>query len=326
MLVEPRIIREVQSADRETLYTAQTEAREVLSPEVAATMVSLLEGTVLHGTGRGARSLGRPVGGKTGTTDDYNNAWFIGFTPSVAVGVWVGHPDNSPLGKLETGARAALPIWTRFLERGLEGTPVEDFVRPAGIRRALVDAKSGLRARRGAPCGRVILEIFPRGQEPVTACNTRQNQRLGLPYPLQVYPISEEGALLVPPRDVARLITRVPGKLQLIDRGQRIRWNWGEQKGSMPLGWNFEQRLEYYDYLTIAHEEMRQRALAEEEYRENFATELEENPPPEGEEPPDIEKLLPAAFRDGVDGYPALILEVNRTRRVRWPALPKDPR
>ncbi len=120
VLVEPRMVNEVRHRAQQTLFRVEPRAREVLSPEVAGMMTSLLEGVVQRGTGRAARILRRPLAGKTGTTDDFTNAWFIGFSPSIAVGVWVGHSaSNASLGRGETGARAALPIWIRFFDLGL---------------------------------------------------------------------------------------------------------------------------------------------------------------------------------------------------------------
>jgi len=91
-------------------------------------MTAMLEDAVEHGTGIRARSLGRPVGGKTGTTNDFTDAWFIGFTPSLTAGVWVGNDDKQiSLGKKETGAMAALPIWLEFMQGATAGTPIQDF-------------------------------------------------------------------------------------------------------------------------------------------------------------------------------------------------------
>jgi penicillin-binding protein 1A len=90
----------------------------------------MLTGVVERGTGMAARVLGRPVAGKTGTTNDFSNAWFIGYTPSLAAGVWVGHDRVRSLGPDETGARAALPIWIRIMREALEDRPPEEFPPP----------------------------------------------------------------------------------------------------------------------------------------------------------------------------------------------------
>src|SRR5581483_7044998 len=91
-------------------------------------MTAMLEEVIQFGTGVQAKALGRPAAGKTGTTQDYTDAWFVGFTPHLTAGVWVGYDDKQiSLGKRETGARAALPIWLEFMQKALAGTPVVDF-------------------------------------------------------------------------------------------------------------------------------------------------------------------------------------------------------
>ena len=116
----------------------------VLSPQNAFIMTHLLEGVVQHGTGQRAKVLGRPIAGKTGTSSDYADAWFVGYTPSVLTAVWVGFDDKTSLGNGETGARAALPIWISFMDRALRGTPVETFKPPEGITMMKVDIETGL--------------------------------------------------------------------------------------------------------------------------------------------------------------------------------------
>lgn len=126
--VEPHLIRKVTAYDGALLEEARPAVHDVISPETARTMISMLQDAVQHGTGIKAMSLGRPVAGKTGTTNDFTDAWFMGFTPSLTAGVWVGNDDKQiSLGKKETGAMAALPIWIQFMQGSLEGTPVQDF-------------------------------------------------------------------------------------------------------------------------------------------------------------------------------------------------------
>ena len=126
--IDPHMIRRVTSYDGALLEEAHPEVHDVLTPDTARTMVAMLEEVVQFGTGVHAKDLGRPSAGKTGTTNDYTDAWYIGFTPSLTAGVWVGFDDKQiSLGKRETGARAALPLWLQFMKRALAGTPVEDF-------------------------------------------------------------------------------------------------------------------------------------------------------------------------------------------------------
>ncbi|HET8965491.1 MAG TPA: PBP1A family penicillin-binding protein [Candidatus Acidoferrum sp.] len=126
--IDPHMIRRVTSYDGALLEEARPSIHEVVSPDVARTMTAMLEEVIQFGTGIEAKALKRPAAGKTGTTQDYTDAWFVGFTPQVTAGVWVGYDDKQiSLGKKETGARAALPIWLQFMQNGLAGMPVLDF-------------------------------------------------------------------------------------------------------------------------------------------------------------------------------------------------------
>jgi penicillin-binding protein 1A len=126
--IDPHLIRRVTSYEGALLEEAHPEVHDVISPDVARTMTAMLEEVIQFGTGIQARSLGRPAAGKTGTTQDYTDAWFMGFTPQLTAGVWVGYDDKQiSLGKKETGARAALPIWLQFMKNALEGQPALDF-------------------------------------------------------------------------------------------------------------------------------------------------------------------------------------------------------
>jgi penicillin-binding protein 1A len=126
--IDPHMIRRVTTYDGALLEQAHPLVHDVVEPDVARTMTSMLEDVVQRGTGTPARVLGRPAGGKTGTTNDFTDAWFIGFTPEITAGVWVGFDDKSvSLGKPETGAVAALPIWLEFMQGALDGKPVMAF-------------------------------------------------------------------------------------------------------------------------------------------------------------------------------------------------------
>jgi penicillin-binding protein 1A len=126
--IDPHMIRRVTSYDGALLEEAHPEVHDVISPDVARTMTAMLEEVVQFGTAIKAKSIGRPAAGKTGTTQDFTDAWFIGFTPQLTAGVWVGYDDKQiSLGKRESGALAALPIWIQFIEKGMAGIPVVDF-------------------------------------------------------------------------------------------------------------------------------------------------------------------------------------------------------
>jgi penicillin-binding protein 1A len=113
--IEPRFIRKVTDYEGHVLEQDFPDAKDVVSQRTARTMVSLLEEVVKHGTGAAARKLNHPLAGKTGTTNDYTDAWFIGFSPSMTCGVWVGFDEKKQLGENETGGHAALPIWIDFM-------------------------------------------------------------------------------------------------------------------------------------------------------------------------------------------------------------------
>jgi penicillin-binding protein 1A len=123
----PRFIRMVTNYNGEVQEENQVEVREVIPQQTARTMVQLLRGVVEFGTAQQAKALKRPVAGKTGTTNDFTDAWFMGFTPHLTCGVWIGFDQKKTLGKAETGAKAALPVWIDFMQHVLGGTPPEDF-------------------------------------------------------------------------------------------------------------------------------------------------------------------------------------------------------
>jgi penicillin-binding protein 1A len=126
--IDPHMIRRVTTYDGALLEQAHPLVHDVVEPDVARTMTSMLQDVVERGTGTPARALGRPAAGKTGTTNDFTDAWFIGFTPEITAGVWVGYDDKSvSLGKPETGAIAALPIWLEFMQGALDGKPIQIF-------------------------------------------------------------------------------------------------------------------------------------------------------------------------------------------------------
>jgi penicillin-binding protein 1A len=137
---------------------------QALSPETAYLITSILESVIERGTGHRARTLARPAAGKTGTTNEQMDAWFIGYTPELVAGAWVGFDEKRTLGKEETGGRAAVPIWLEFMQAATEGAPVTDFAIPEGVVFVNIDRKSGLRAAPGDDD--LLLECFRRGSEP----------------------------------------------------------------------------------------------------------------------------------------------------------------
>ena len=147
----------------EVKLPAPRETKRVMSPEGAYLTTSLLTSVVDHGTAARAKVLGRPVAGKTGTTNDAKDAWFAGFSTEVVAVVWVGYDDGKPLGS-ETGGSAALPAWIDFMRAAHAGRPATDFPRPDGIVDLRIDKATGLLAPEGA--SDALAEVFAQGTEP----------------------------------------------------------------------------------------------------------------------------------------------------------------
>ena len=137
---------------------------QIFDPRHAYQLTSIMEGVVQRGTGVRLRDLNRPIAGKTGTTNDSKDTWFIGFTPNLVVGVYVGFDQPRPLGNKETGSRVAAPIVKDFLKEALENEPIVPFRVPDGIRRVRINAEDGTRAEPGDE--RTIWEAFIAGTEP----------------------------------------------------------------------------------------------------------------------------------------------------------------
>ncbi|MBS1959334.1 MAG: PBP1A family penicillin-binding protein [Bdellovibrionales bacterium] len=136
-----------------------------LDPRVAYVMTHLMKEVVQYGTAGKANAVGRPVAGKTGTTQDFHDGWFIGFSPRVVTGVWVGYDDSRTLGHGEVGGNTALPIWVDYMKEALKDFPADDFPVPEGISFVNIDSKTGKRSE-GA---RAIKEAFITGTEPGAA-------------------------------------------------------------------------------------------------------------------------------------------------------------
>ena len=126
--VTPRLIRKVENYDGIEMWQDRPEVNEVVSQQTARSMMTLFRAVTAHGTGAAVAQMNHPLGGKTGTTSDFTDAWFIGFSPSVTCGVWVGYDSRQQLGDKETGARAALPIWMTFMKSAIAGKDDEQFL------------------------------------------------------------------------------------------------------------------------------------------------------------------------------------------------------
>jgi len=163
-LVDPVFILKVEDREGNVLEEMAPERRKVMEKSTAFIMTSLLEGVVKNGTGWRAKALKRPAAGKTGTTNNLYDAWFVGYTPQYITGVWVGLDEEAPMGKGETGSRTAAPIWLGFMQQVLEGKPVEVFQPPEGVVFAKIDAETGLLPI--AESKKVIFECFKEGTVP----------------------------------------------------------------------------------------------------------------------------------------------------------------
>ena len=143
-LVEPVFITKILDREGNVIEEGNPVRRKVIEQNTAYIMTSLLEGVVKHGTGRRVKALKRPVAGKTGTTNNLHDAWFVGYTPRYNTGTWVGYDEENSLGKGETGSRAASPIWVGFMQRLLTDKPVRVFQVPEGVVFSKIDAETGL--------------------------------------------------------------------------------------------------------------------------------------------------------------------------------------
>lgn len=149
--ISPYTIESVVDRNGREIFKAQVKKQYVMSPQAAAIMTDMLTGVIREGTGWPAKKMNKPVAGKTGTTDSYKDALFVGFSPRVATGVWVGCDDNTPIGSGETGAEAALPAWIGIMEEAFKLKPAEEFPVPDGLVRAPMSLWSGQVLSEGGP-------------------------------------------------------------------------------------------------------------------------------------------------------------------------------
>jgi len=157
--IAPVPIRIIKDRSDEILFTYEPMGEPVLSPGVAYTITSMMESVVRHGTAHViTETLHRPIAGKTGTTNDYNDAWFIGFSPELVTGVWVGKDMDESLGVNETGTRTAIPIWTQFMEEALKNLPVKSFPIPNDVTYIKINPETGQETDFDDPNGR--FEVF----------------------------------------------------------------------------------------------------------------------------------------------------------------------
>ncbi len=284
--VEPHFIRYVADREGTVREEAAPKVIEALRADVAYVMTYLLEGVTESGTGSAAQTLNRVVAGKTGTTEDYADAWFVGFSPSVVAGAWVGFDQKKSLGDGETGARAALPIWIDFMKEALSGLPDEKFVRPANVTYVPIDRRTGLRATVDSKCPSPFLEAFVEGTEPAQPCGEIEHFRMSLPYYLQRLPITRDLELQVDSDTLVRLVAEGQGDVELVSDGRELQFKDGDITRQVRLNIGRGDR---------------KNALGQLEGQGPEGVPTQPPPPPEGE----VQHPL------GVDGRPATIIPIR---------------
>jgi len=285
--VEPHFIRYVADRDGTMREEAKPKVIEVLRADIAYLMTYLLEGVTESGTGAlAARELNRPVAGKTGTTDDLADAWFVGFSPSLVAGVWVGFDQKKSLGEGETGARAALPIWIGFMKGALKGKPEESFPRPANVVYVPIDRRTGLRATVESSCPVTFLEAFLEGTEPAKACSATEHFRISLPYYLQRFEATSDLELTLDADALVRLVSEGQGDVELQPGGRELLVHHDGQDLLVKLDIDRADRRQAEDSL---------------EGGDGPAVDPKPSPTPEG--------TAPTHF--GVDGRPAKVIPIH---------------
>jgi penicillin-binding protein 1A len=161
----PYVIAKILDKDGKILEQHIPEQKDVLSPQTCFIITNMLRGAIERGSGWYAKNLGRPCAGKTGTTNNSTDAWFIGYTPQLAAGVWIGYDNQSmSLGERTTGGVIACPIWTQFMKRALDGEPILNFTQPENIELALIESHTGFLASNKT--NDTFLEAFIKGTTP----------------------------------------------------------------------------------------------------------------------------------------------------------------
>ncbi len=169
---EPYAIQFVKDNAGNVLELMEPHPQEVISKETAYLITNMMEDVIQKGTGQAAKGIGRPIAGKTGTTDEFINAWFIGGAPNLVTGIYVGFDDRRSLGETESGAHAALPIWINFMQKALKPLPIVAFTIPEGISFVKVDPTTGL-LEDGQEGEASTVELFVKGSEPTQTTQRR---------------------------------------------------------------------------------------------------------------------------------------------------------
>lgn len=174
---EPRLFLSVSDKEGNQLIRSEIRERRAADPNAVYVLNNILQGVVNRGTGRAVRRAGFkfPIAGKTGTSNDMRDAWFVGFSPTIVAGVWVGFDDNSPIGL--TGGAAAAPLWAEFMNCAAPFYPQSRFLKPPGVVSVDIDGPSGLLASPYCPSNLSVREVFVSGTEPTRLCGSPSQQR-----------------------------------------------------------------------------------------------------------------------------------------------------
>jgi 1A family penicillin-binding protein len=186
--MEARTILRVYDRNRQTWLEDPATSQPAIPPETAYIVTQMLMDVLRYGTGKTIAGFGqeRPAAGKTGTTDDYRDAWFIGYTPQLIAGIWVGYDKPRPGGKGFTGGAICAPLWARFMEGALKNRPVMDFARPEGVVTALIDPQNEALAH--ADCPVKLEEFYRSGTEPLQVCTQHGGRPVGPPAAGGIWP------------------------------------------------------------------------------------------------------------------------------------------
>jgi penicillin-binding protein 1A len=287
--VEPHFIRDVVDREGSIREEAKPKVTEALRADIAYVMTYLLEGVTESGTAAAAaQAINRPVAGKTGTTDDLADAWFVGFSPSLVAGVWVGFDQKKTLGEGETGAHAALPIWIEFMKDALAKRPAEKFTLPANVTYVPVDRRTGLRATVESNCPNPFLEAFIEGTEPAKPCSEAEHFRISLPYYLQRFDVTRDLELSIDSEALVRLVKEGQGEVRLDPDGKEILVQDGDAEKHVPLDIRRADRKDALTQLLAGG-------------NGTAPTPAPDGTPPAGEAPTHF----------GVDGRPATIIPIK---------------
>lgn len=224
--ISPYYIQKIEDRNGNAIEEHKAVYEPVLEPEVAFVLVDAMKGVVKRGTAGSCADMKGFFAGKTGTTDDYTDAWFMGFNPNIVTGVWTGRDDHKTLGSMETGSRTALPIWRKYMEVATRGQENVNWQMPKNVVYLPVCAETGMRAGMDSPCRNIVEEPFIKGREPQSVCSAAAHERLSLPYFMQQYSFGKDGMLDIPREDLETLISQFPSVLSKAGEGQlQITWS-----------------------------------------------------------------------------------------------------